>query len=88
MSITSSTYKPLFIIFHVLYKKRSVVREAYIHTLYDLRQDSKFYSEDSLSSIFIFFAMLCYYFVIIDKTSTLYLISAFSIKLIAKPTLF
>ena len=39
MSITSSTYKPLFTIFRVLYKKRSVVREAYIHILYDLKED-------------------------------------------------
>ena len=39
MPITNSNYKPLFIIFHVLYKKRSVVREAYIHVLYALKQD-------------------------------------------------
>ena len=30
-----------FIIFQVLYKKRSVVREAYIHILYDLKKDRK-----------------------------------------------
>ena len=28
-----------FIIFQVLYKKRSVVKEAYIHILYDLKKD-------------------------------------------------
>ena len=28
-----------FMIFQVLYKKRSVVREAYIHILYDLKED-------------------------------------------------
>ena len=39
MSITSSTYKPLFIIFQVLCKKTSVVKEAYIHILYDLKED-------------------------------------------------
>ena len=61
---------------------------------------SKFYSEDSLSSTCMFPSMLCCYYVIIDKTTTTkieqscginpqpYLISAFSIKLIAKPTLF
>ena len=38
MSITSSTYKPHFIIFQVLYKERSVVREAYIHIIYASRQ--------------------------------------------------
>ena len=38
MSIISSTYKPLFNVFQVLYKERSVVREAYIDILYDSRQ--------------------------------------------------
>ena len=39
MLITSLTYKPLFTIFQVRYKKRSVVRQAYIHILYDLKED-------------------------------------------------
>ena len=39
MSIASSTFKPRFTIFQVLYKKRSVVSEAYIHILYDLKED-------------------------------------------------
>ena len=38
MSITSSTYKPHFIIFQVLHKERNVVREAYIHIIYASRQ--------------------------------------------------
>ena len=32
-------YLPLFIIFQVLYKKRNVMREAYIHILYDLKEN-------------------------------------------------
>ena len=32
-------YLPLIIIFQVLYKKRSVMREAYIHILYDLKEN-------------------------------------------------
>ena len=36
---TNSTYKPLFTIFQVLYKKESVVREAHIHILDDLKED-------------------------------------------------
>ena len=39
MSMTNSTYKPLFTIFQVLYKKESVVREAHIHILDDLKED-------------------------------------------------
>ena len=100
MSITSLTNKPPFVIFQVLYQERSVVKQAYIHVLYNFKkEESKFYSEDSLSSTCIFSAMLCYYWVIINKTTTTYiglsyginpqayLISAFSIKVIAKPTL-
>ena len=41
MPITSSTYKPFFIIFQVLYKKSSMLREAYLHILYDLKEDRR-----------------------------------------------
>ena len=62
MSITSSTNKPPFVIFQVLYQERSVAKQAYIHVLYNFKtEESTFYSEDSLSSACTFSAMLCYY---------------------------
>ena len=59
MSITKSTYKPLFIIFQVLYKERSVVRKAYIDILYDSRQRRVNFTLKIAYQVNIFF-LLCY----------------------------
>ena len=59
MSITKSTYKPLFIIFQVLHKERSVVRKAYIDILYDSRQRRVNFTLKIAYQVNIFF-LLCY----------------------------
>ena len=59
MSITSSTYKPLFIIFQFLYKERSVVRESYIHILHDSRQRRVNFTVKVAYQVHVFF-LQCY----------------------------
>ena len=61
-----------FIIFQVLHKKRSMVRKAYTYILYDLKKDRRVnFTEKIPYQVHVFFsAMLCYYCVIIDKSTT------------------
>ena len=66
-----STYKTLFIIFQVLYKEGSAVREAYTDILYNSRQRrGNFTVKKAYQSLLVSKA---YYCVIIDKTTTSYL---------------
>ena len=100
MSIISSTYKPLFNVFQVLYKERSVVREAYIDILYDSRQRRVNFTVKIAYQVYIFFCIVMLILRYFYKTTTPYLglfyginpqpylISAFSMKLIAKLSLF
>ena len=52
-------YKPLFIIFQVLYKERSIVREAYIDILYDSRQRRVNFTVKIACQVHVFF-LQCY----------------------------
>ena len=54
-----STYKTLFIIFQVLYKERSAVREAYTDILYNSRQRRGNFTVKKAYQVHVFF-LQCY----------------------------